>query len=49
MAEAAPARILDRGERTVLPPMLCLARIYEKAAIGRSLTLLGVVNRVLGY
>ena len=31
MAEAAPARILARGERTVLPPVLCLARSYEEA------------------
>jgi hypothetical protein len=31
MAEAAPARILDRGERTALPPVLCLARSYEEA------------------
>ncbi len=31
MAEAAPARILDRGERTALPPVLCLARSYEAA------------------
>ena len=31
MAEAAPARILARGERTDLPPTLCLARIYEAA------------------
>ncbi len=29
MAEAAPARILARGERTALPPVLCLARSYE--------------------
>jgi len=29
MAEAAPARILDRGERTSLPPSLFLARNYE--------------------
>lgn len=29
MAEAAPARILARGERTVLPPVLFLARTYE--------------------
>ncbi|MCI0829840.1 MAG: alpha/beta hydrolase [Chloroflexi bacterium] len=29
MAEAAPARILDRGERTALPPALFLARSYE--------------------
>ncbi len=29
MAEAAPARILDRGERTALPPSLFLARSYE--------------------
>ncbi len=29
MAEAAPARILDRGERTALPPSLFLARDYE--------------------
>ena len=31
MAEAAPARILARGERTTLPPVLCLARSYEVA------------------
>jgi acetyl esterase/lipase len=31
MAEAAPARILARGERTALPPVLCLARNYEAA------------------
>ncbi len=31
MAEAAPARILERGERTALPPTLCLARSYEEA------------------
>ena len=31
MAEAAPARILARGERTALPPALCLARSYEAA------------------
>jgi acetyl esterase len=31
MAEAAPARILARGERTALPPVLCLARKYEEA------------------
>ena len=31
MAEAAPARILARGERTALPPALCLARSYEEA------------------
>ena len=29
MAEGAPARILARGERTALPPVLCLARSYE--------------------
>jgi acetyl esterase len=29
MAEGAPARILARGERTALPPVLCLARRYE--------------------
>lgn len=29
MAEGAPARILARGERTALPPTLCLARQYE--------------------
>ncbi len=29
MAEAAPARILDSGERTALPPTLFLARSYE--------------------
>jgi acetyl esterase/lipase len=31
MAEAAPARILARGERTALPPVLCLARQHEEA------------------
>ena len=31
MAEAAPARILAGGERTELPPTLCLARTYEEA------------------
>ena len=31
MAEAAPARILARGEKTELPPTLCLAREYEAA------------------
>ena len=31
MAEAAPARILAGGERTELPPTLCMARIYEAA------------------
>ena len=31
MAEGAPARILARGERTELPPTLCLARTYEAA------------------
>ena len=31
MAEAAPARILAGGERTELPPTLCLARSYEEA------------------
>ena len=31
MAEGAPARILERGERTALPPVLCLARSYEEA------------------
>ena len=31
MGEAAPARILARGERTELPPTLCLARTYEAA------------------
>ena len=30
MAEGAPARILARGERTALPPTLCLARSYEE-------------------
>ena len=29
MAEGAPARILASGERTALPPTLCLARSYE--------------------
>ena len=31
MAEGAPARVLARGERTKLPPTLCLARAYEAA------------------
>ena len=31
MAEGAPARILAGGERTELPPTLCLARSYEAA------------------
>jgi acetyl esterase len=31
MAEAAPARILARGERTALPPVLYLSRTYETA------------------
>ena len=31
MAEAAPARILAGGERTALPPVLCLARSHEAA------------------
>ena len=31
MAEGAPARVLARGERTELPPTLCLARAYEAA------------------
>ena len=31
MAEAAPARILAGGERTELPPTLCLCRSYEAA------------------
>ncbi len=31
MAEAAPARMLARGERTALPPTLCMAREYEDA------------------
>ena len=31
MAEGAPARILAGGERTALPPALCLARSYEAA------------------
>ena len=31
MAEAAPARILARGERTELPPVLYLSRGYETA------------------
>lgn len=31
MAEAAPARILAGGERTSLPPALCVARSYEAA------------------
>ena len=31
MAEGAPARILAKGEKTELPPTLCLARSYEAA------------------
>ena len=31
MGEAAPARILARGERSELPPTLCLTRNYEAA------------------
>ena len=31
MADGAPARILASGERTELPPTLCLARDYEAA------------------
>jgi len=31
MAEAAPARILARGEKTELPPVLYLSRDYEEA------------------
>ncbi len=31
MAEGAPARILAGGERTELPPTLCIARDYEAA------------------
>ena len=31
MAEATPARFLAGGERTELPPTLCLARTYEEA------------------
>ena len=30
MAEAAPARILAGGERTAVPPVLCLRRSYEE-------------------
>jgi acetyl esterase/lipase len=30
MAEGAPARILARGERTAMPPVLCLRRTYEE-------------------
>jgi acetyl esterase/lipase len=30
MAEGAPARILASGERTALPPTLCLVRTYEE-------------------
>jgi acetyl esterase/lipase len=30
MAEAAPGRILAGGERTALPPTLCLRRVYEE-------------------
>ena len=29
MAEASPGRMLARGERTALPPVLCLRRTYE--------------------
>ena len=31
MAEAAPGRFLAAGERCVLPPTLCMARLYEEA------------------
>ena len=31
MAEAAPNRMLARGEKTALPPTLCMARTYEEA------------------
>jgi len=31
MAEGAPARILACGEKTMMPPVLCLARSYEPA------------------
>ena len=31
MAEAAPNRMLARGERTAMPPTLCMARTYEEA------------------
>jgi hypothetical protein len=31
MAEAAPGRFLATGERCVLPPTLCMARLYEEA------------------
>ena len=31
MAEGAPARILERGEKTALPPTLALRRDYEAA------------------
>ena len=31
MAKATPARFLAGGERTELPPTLCLARTYEEA------------------
>ncbi len=31
MAEGAPARILERGEKTALPPTLALRRSYESA------------------
>ena len=31
MAEAAPNRMLLRGERTAMPPTLCMARTYEEA------------------
>ena len=31
MAEGAPARILERGEKTALPPTLALRRSYEDA------------------
>ena len=31
MAEGAPARILERGEKTALPPTLALRRSHEDA------------------
>ena len=33
MAEGAPARILARGERTALPPVLCLSRAATRRGI----------------
>ena len=36
MAEGAPARILAGGERTALPPTLCLVRTYEAGIRART-------------